>query len=204
MSDIDDTNEVIETSGNGKYRVRLETDQCPSNPRTDRDCNLANVITPKGQGYINVDEDGGPLQDGWDQFFEARESNDEAVKLFIGWARAFHDITVIEQRPHNGAWSLWYVTPEKLEEATATAEEVIETEFGEYRSWAENDVYGVIVEKRIVLVPRDDEDWDDPDLNLDETDTWATVESFWGYVGHEYATSAAKETFEPYAKENAK
>lgn len=196
--------EIIETSGNGKYRVRLEVDEYPNNPRTDQDTNLCNVITPTGQNYIDVDEDGGPLQNGWDRLFEYHDA-DEAVKRFTRWARIFHGITVVEQRLHDGSWSLWYVTPENLAETPATAEEVIEIEFGEYRAWVEGDAYGVIVEKRVVLVPRDDEDREDPDLNLaDETETWETVDDCWGYLGHAYATSAAKETFESYLKENVK
>lgn len=201
---MDQPLEVIEISGNGKYRVRLEVDPHPSNPRTEWDSNLCNVITPKGQRYIDVDEDGGPLQDGWDRLF-GKYDDDDAVKMFTRWARVFYGITVVEQRPHDGSWSLWYVTPENLAETSWPAERVIEAEFKEYRAWDEGDAYGVIVEKRVVLVPRDDEDRNDPDLNLaDETETWETVEDCWNYIGHAYATSAAKETFESYAKENAK
>lgn len=203
---MDDMNDIIEVSGNGKYRVRLEMMQNSKsfNPRKDRDSNLTNVITPKGQVWINVDKDGGPLQDGWDRLI-GNYNKSEAVKIFMIWARVFHGITVVEDRPHDGSWSLWYVTPEKLAETPWPAERIIAAEIKEYRSWAEGDVYGVIVEKRVVLVPRDAEDREDSDLDLDdETVTWKTVEDCWGYIGHEYATSTAKEMFEPYAKENAK
>lgn len=186
-------NEIIETSGNGMYRVRLEVDRDPSNPRTDQDCNLANVITPKGQRFIDVDKDGGPLQDEWDRLFDFYDK-DKAIRVFTRWARTFHGTTIAEKRPNDGAWSLWYVMPDNLSETTATAQEVIETEFGEYRAWAEGDVYGVIVEKSVEWASEDG----------DEATAWETVDACWGCIGHECARSTARETFAPYAKENAK
>lgn len=190
--------DVLETAG--RYRVRLvvQQDSESANPRTEQDCNLANVITPKGQRYIDVDKDGGPLAEGWKRI---EDGYVDAVPVFTRWAKIFHGATVVEHRPHDGAWSLWYVMPGKLAETTWPAEKVIESEIKEYRAWAEGEVYGHIVEKNVTRIARDAEDRDDPELD-DETTEWEHVDSCWGYIGREYAEEAAREAFAPYAEES--
>lgn len=194
--------DVIET--NGKYRVRLEImqDSAGFNPRMDRDINLANVITPKGQRFIDVDKDGGPLQDGWDRLAEKYDDS-EAIKIFTIWARVFHGVKVVEDRPYDGVRSLWYVTPEKLAETPWPAERIIGAEAKEYREWARGEVYGWVVEKDVTRVPKDSEDIDDEDID-DETRSWEHKDSCWGCIGREYAESAAREAFAPYTKEDGK
>lgn len=191
--------ETVETSG--KYRVRLvvQEDGENANPRTEQDCNLANVITPAGQRYIDVDKDGGPLQDGWDRV----SGRDDAVDVFTRWAKIFHGAVVIEDRPHDGAWSIWYMTAENQAQIVTPAEEAVRLEIEEYRLWAEGEVYGYVIEKDVTRIPRDAEDRDDPDVD-DETREWEDVESCWGYIGRDYATTMAREAFVPYAKESGK
>ena len=192
--------DILETAG--RYRVRLEVqeDSESSNPRTEQDCNLTNVITPKGQRYIPVDKDGGPLEEGWKRI---EDGYMDAVPVFTRWARIFHGVTVVEDRPYDGAWSLWYVMPEKLAETTWTAEKVIESEIDEYRKWKDGEVYGFIVEKNVTRIPKDVEDTEDPDLD-DETTEWEHVDSCWGHIGRECAEEAAREAFAPYAEEAGK
>lgn len=193
MTDID----VLETAGRYRVRLAVQQDSQECNPRTNDDCNLANVITPKGQRYIDVDKDGGPLADGWERI---EDRYVDAVPVFTRWARIFHGATVVEDRPYDGAWSLWYVMPDKLAETTVPAEKVIEVEKGEYRKWAEGEVYGYIIEKDVTRIPRDAEDREDPDLD-DETREWEHVDSCWGLIGWEYAEETAREAFAPYAEE---
>lgn len=181
--------DVLETAG--KYRVRLEVqqDQQDSNPRTNQDCNLANVITPTQQRYIDIDENGGPLQEGWD-YFSVRPDSE---KLFARWALMAHGVTVVVHNPHDGAWGLWYVMPDKMAEVGegVTPEQIIEGEFREYQAWASGEVYGHVIEKRTHWTSEDDQ----------EMDTWEHVDSCWGYIGREYAEEAAREAFEGYASE---
>lgn len=189
--------DVLETAGKYRLRLVIQEDSESFNPRLERDCNLTNVITLRDQDYIDVDETGGPLQDAWDHFSYNR-TDGEAVKLFTRYAR-YRGVTVIEDRPHNGAWALWYVMPGKLAETTWTAEKVIESEQAEYRRWAEGEVYGHIVEKDVTRIPRDAEDRNDPELD-GETREWEEVDSCWGYIGREYAEEAAREAFASYAE----
>lgn len=194
MTDID----VLATAG--KYRVRLvvQQDSQECNPRTNDECNLANVITLKGQRYIDIDEDGGPLAEGWARI-EDVYMHREAVALFTRWARIFHGATVVEDRPYDGAHALWYVMPDKLAETTVPAERVIEVEREQYRMWAEGDVHGYVIEKNVTRVPKNAEDREDPEVAA-ETAEWEHVDSCWGHIGREYAEEAAREAFEAYAE----
>ncbi|MFE9833987.1 hypothetical protein ACFYP4_02390 [Streptomyces sp. NPDC005551] len=184
--------DVLETAG--KYRVRLVIDQDSGsvNPRKDYD-HLANVITPAQQNYISVDENGGPLQYGWDYF----STRPDSERLFIRWAKMRHGATVVEDRPCDGAWALWYLMPDKAAESTWEPEKVIESEIQEYRAWAEGDVYGYVIERSVTWVPKED-----PEGEAEMT-TWEEVEegSCWGLIGCEWAEQAAKEAFEPYKRE---
>jgi hypothetical protein len=182
--------EILETAG--KFRVRLEVDTDPQNPRQEFD-HLANVITLKGQRYIDVDKNGGPLQYGWD-YFADRENG---VDLFIRWARMVHGVVAIEDNPIEGARSIWYLMPDKAAESTWEPQKVIESEIREYRSWAEGEVYGYIIERSVTWVPKDE-----PEGEV-EMSTWEEVDegSCWGFIGYDYAKEAALEAFEPYKAE---
>lgn len=181
--------EIIETTANGKHRVRLVIDQEPVNPRRDYD-HLTHVITPKGQRYIDVDESGGPLQDGWDHYAD----RDDAAELFIRWARTFCGATVVEHRSHDGAWSLWYMTPEQKKEIGTSPEEFIRGEIQEYQRWAEGDVWGYVIEEAAT--------WQRTETTADETMvTWEEVESSWSLIGREYAEEEARREFAPYRSE---
>lgn len=196
MTDMD----ILETAGRYRVRLEIQRESESANPRTDQDCNLTNVITPKGQRYIDVDENGGPLTDGWERI---EDRYVDAVPVFTRWAKLFHGATVIEDRPHDGAWSLWYLMPDKAAETPWEPKRVIELEIDQYRKWAEGEVYGFIIEKDVTRIPRDAEDREDPDLD-DETREWEHVDSCWGHIGREYAEEAAREAFAPYAKEAGK
>lgn len=178
--------DVIETSENGRYRVRLEIDQETSscNPR-EEDAHITHVITPTQQRYIDVDPDGGPLQYGWDHF----STRPDSEKLFIRWAHIFHRAVVVEDRPHDGAWSFWYMTLAQIAEIGNTPEEAIAIEIKEYRAWAEGEVFGYVVEKAV--------DWDRRDGD-DSMTTWETVDDCWGLIGREYAEESARDAFELY------
>jgi hypothetical protein len=182
--------EILETSADGKYRLRLEIqqDSASSNPRTEQDCNLANVITLGNQRrYVKIDEDCGPLAYGWYHF----AGRDAGIDLFIRWARIMHGVVAVEENPHDGARSIWYVMPDKLAETTWTAEKVIESEIREYRMWASGEVYGHIIEKAVR--------WQRCGTTEDESmTTWEHEDSCWGYIGREYAEEAAREAFTLY------
>lgn len=178
--------EILETAG--RYRLRLSVDTEPMNPRLDYD-HITHVITPKGQRYIDVDKNGGPLQEAWDYFAERADGGD----LFIRWARIYHGATVIEDSPHDGARSFWYLMPGDAE-GIPDPKAFIENDLQEYRSWAEGDVYGYVIEKSVM--------WQRTETAESETMiTWEETDSCWGLVGREYAEGEARQSFEPYRTE---
>lgn len=189
--------ETIAASPDGRYRLRLVQDNDAPNPRRDFD-HLANVITPKGQNFIDVDADGGPLQYAWDYYSDGWSDDSLAVARFTRHARLHHGVTVVEDRPNGSAWSLWYVMPDKAAESTATPEEIIQSEQAEYQSWAEGDVYGYVIEKAVTWVPKEghgpEEDEDIPA----ELETWEHVDSCWGYYGYDSAKESAEQEFADY------
>jgi hypothetical protein len=191
--------ETLET--HGQYRVRLEImqDGAMFNPRTNQDCNLTNVITPtQSGGYIKIDEDGGPLQHGWDHFSVRPDSED----LFIRWAKIFHGATVVVDRPYAHTWGLWYLMPDKAKESTWSPERVIEAEIKEYQQWADGEIYGFVIERSVRWVPEEGQVFKDGEPTPNPMVTWETVSSCGGYFGYEYAKEAALEEFEPYKEDN--
>lgn len=173
--------DIVGITENGRYRARLERDQHPVNPRTDYD-HITHVITPRGQRYVDVDEDGGPLQDAWDRVAD----RDDAVEVFTRYARIFHGVVVVEDRPVDGAWSLWYMTPEQIKEVSTPPEEFISSEIQEYRNWAEGEVYVSVIEERAT--------WARAEVSKAGTmQTWETVESCGDLNGWDCAKSYALE-----------
>lgn len=176
--------EIITTTDDGRYRLRLVVDADPVNPRRDYD-HLCHVITPTQRDYIDVDTDvdtdGGPLQYGWDHF----STRPDSEALFIRWARMVHGAVVIEHRPARGAWGLWYLMPDQFGE-TSDPEKCLRAEITEYQAWADGEVYGYIIEE--------DTTWTRTGTSETRT-TWEEVESRWDFIGYDYALSAAKSEF---------
>jgi hypothetical protein len=184
--------DIIETSSDGRYRLRLEPDTDAHNPRTMYD-NLTHVITLPDNYYADVDKDGGgPLEDGWRQI----KHRENAVELFTRWARIFHGAVAIEDRPHDGPGTIWYLMPEAIAEVTGP-EECIRSELAEYRAWARGEVYGHIIEKAVTWKPVTDEH---EDVIVGERTTWEEVTdgSCWGLITYEWAEREAREQFTAY------
>ncbi|OII68301.1 hypothetical protein [Streptomyces sp. CC77] len=172
---------VIATSTDGRFRVRLVHDECATNPREDFD-HLAHVITIDTHlgYYAPVDKDGGPLAEAWDRVSWNRW---QGVEIFTRWARIFHNAIVIESRPERGPVSLWYLLREDAEDLGMLPEAYLDAERAEYEAWAEGDVYGYIVEEAV--------DWLRADADEAMT-TWEEVDSCWGHYGYDWAADAAR------------
>lgn len=177
-------NDIIQTKG--EFRVRLKIDEHPENPRRTYD-HLANVITPKGQRFIDVDEDGGPLQYGWDHFADS----DDGIDKFIRWARIMHSATAVYVRPAGGQGvrAIWYVMPDKAKETTHSPQEVIDSEVREYQSWTEGDVWTCVIEKREVWVP------ENGNGDSRRMVSWVEEDSVSGLIGRDYAEEYAQKAF---------
>ena len=179
--------DILKVSEDGNHRVRLESDADSSacNPRTSQD-NLCHVVTQRGTRFIDVDKTGGPLSDGWNRLKD--HDYDYAVEVFTRWARTFHGVVTLDDRPHDGANAVWYMLPAQFTETTDPAA-YMKCERDEYRAWAAGEVYGYIIEHAAKWDRRDGEG---------ELTTWGQVEDCWGYIGYEYAKQSALSEFERY------
>jgi hypothetical protein len=198
-------NKILETHGRYRVYVELEQNSGIYNPRTYDDTPLTNVITPTQQRYIDIDEDGGPLQYGWDYF--APRALDclrraDAEDLFVRWAKITHGATVIVDRPHDGAWGLWYLMPDKAAETTWSPEKVINFEIQRYRDWAQGEVYAYVIERSVKWVPEEGQEFDADEPTPEPMITWETADSCGGYIGYDEAKEAALEAFAYYKESN--
>lgn len=180
--------ETLKVSDDGRFRVRLEVQEGPANPRQEYD-HLSHVITVdtlRGR-YYDVDKESGPLGDGWDRI----KGHNHRVEIFERWARETHGAAVLHDSPGEGAEAIWYLMPDQFGEVSDPGE-YLASERDEYRAWAAGEVYGYIIEQSATWTPKDGGD--------EEIVTWGRVDSCWGYIGYDYAKGAALEEFERYIK----
>jgi hypothetical protein len=133
---------------------------------------------------------------GWSDGYPCSDRIEEAARrwgvdslLFAKYLRAYHGVTQMV-RYANSDWV--YVTFDD-----ASWRQVNDLEIGasvnldDYRAWCEGDVYGYVIEKKVlwkpVNVPADG------DVTIT---TWEEVSSLWGIYGYEYAVAEAKADFE--------
>ncbi|MGA5019275.1 hypothetical protein ACPCAA_17885 [Streptomyces griseoincarnatus] len=181
--------DVLATTEDGRFRVRLVLDEHADNPRHDAET-LAHVITIDthlGQ-YTPVDPKGGPLAWAWERLKWNRWTG---VDTFTRYVSIFHGGIVLESSPTNGPRSLWYMTGAEAValDAGLLTEGYIEAEMEEYEAWASGDVWGFIVEET-----------DEPDADEPE---WEHVDSCFGFYGRPYARAQAREALDFYAARDA-
>ncbi|NEA50429.1 hypothetical protein [Streptomyces sp. SID10815] len=178
--------DIIATTPDGRFRVRLVPDEDAINPREDFD-HLAHVLTIDTHGgwYAPIDKDGGPLADAWERVSWNRW---QGIETFTRWARIYHNAIVIESRPERGPVSLWYLLGEDAEDLGILPEAYLDAERAEYQAWAEGDVYGYVVEQAV--------DWVRADDPQETRSDWEEVDSCWGHYGFEWAVAAAREALD--------
>lgn len=189
------SDDVLATTDDGRFRVRLVPDEAPENPRNDQDTcvHVITIDTHHGK-YHPVDEDGGPLAAAWEFYGWNRWGG---IDNFTRYAAIYHNAIVLESNPHDGPRSLWYMTGEEAIalDCGLLTEGYIEAEMEEYEAWASGDVWRFIVEQRVGWT-RDD----DPDESMD---TWEHVDSRSGFYGSTYARQQARDALAFYAARSA-
>lgn len=177
------TTEILDQTEN--LRVRLVYDMNAQNPRDEFD-HVANVVTLPNARHTDVDKEGGPLAYGW-RYLLDRYYLTEAAETFERWARIFHGAVTMYDSSHDGAACVWYLTGEVIErEGIADPMACLKAERDEYRAWAEGDVWGYVIERRVTWTLMDADD---------EMHTWEHEESCFGFYGLEYAEESASEAF---------
>jgi hypothetical protein len=106
------------------------------------------------------------------------------------YLRAFFGVTQIETY-----WSdtYWYVSYDSEAWRDATGAPAGSADMSDYKAWVEGDVWGYVIEKRVV--------WQDKYGNLADQERWEEVDSCWGYYGHDYAEESALEALSNYTED---
>lgn len=182
--------DTIQTSEDGRTRVRLVHDDDPVHPREEYD-HLGHVITIHHSRYTDIDKNAGPLADVWDEALSLTADRGAAVDLFERYCRIYHLAATLYDTPHEGPSAIWYLAAEDFWQVENPAE-FLKGERNEYRNWAEGDVWGHVIEHEVK--------WGRVNTPAETMTTWETVESCWGFIGREYAEEAAREAFADHQK----
>lgn len=167
---------VIGTSADGKFRVRLVSDEECESPRWPG--TLPHVVTVPNSRYVDVDKDGGPLGDGWDRI----KRRDDAMDVFERWARIFHGAFTLRDTPERGASAVWYLMPTDTEDMDDPAA-FLREEARTYRQWADGETYGYVVEELTGWTRKD---------GAGDRDTWEELDSCYGHIGYDFAKETAR------------
>jgi hypothetical protein len=190
--------EILETSDDGKFRVKLVLDECADEPYDDGQSPLMRIDT----GYYGNVRDinhvmatGRPTNSD-ERIEEAARRwggpNSDDFRYFEKYLRAYYGTREIETWSSGSYWyitydtSAWrkYIGYPDGEKNRGMPDHLVNMD--EYRAWCEGECYGYVIEKNTLW--RKDE-------NPDETmESWEDVDSCWGFYG-EYSREAALEAF---------
>jgi hypothetical protein len=175
---VSEYEEILETSEDDRYRVRLVLDEYPDEPHDDSQSPLLRIDHHRAE-HIQV---GGRPTDS-DDTIEGVISYwhtcpaDSNWNLFKRYLRAFHGVTKIETW-HSGSY--WYVTYDSAAWRKWCGAPEGGADMSEYRAWCEGDVWYWVAEKLVIWKPVNVPADDDDDVTMS---TWETVDSCGGYYG---------------------
>ena len=191
MTDLD----IIEERAN--YRVRLELDDSGDKPYDEGACPILQVGFG-GYGGREVTEFNEQAKGWGDIFTEIDRRFEKTLEVFERYLRIFHGtrsfktdnsdnyhyvaFDTAEWREHLG------LTEEWAAKYSIEVEDIAKGSLDEVMAWANGEIYGFIVEKKVEGIKSfDDEDIDDEDFT-----EWREVDSCWGHYGRDWAEQAAK------------
>lgn len=184
--------EILETSSDGRYRVGLTPDYNEENPREQFD-HLTYAIT---SDYRQATAEG-PLANAFYHFTDQHRIPD-AFELFERYAAQTHR-AITATRDFRDHKALLYLPAESFHEATTPAD-LLKAELDEYTSWAEGDVWGLVIQEK-QLWRRVYDDSVPDDARPEEEERWATVHDVYGLIGREYAEQEAIDELKAWAKD---
>lgn len=189
--------EILATSDDGRYRVKLVADEDATEPYDDGQSPLLRIeLSSWGTLAEHIMATGRPLDDD-NRIEEAAQSwgppSSSNWPKFEKYLRAYYGTREIETWYSGNYWYVTYDTARwreyiGFEEDTETPHPLVN--MTEYRAWCEGDCWGWVVERNVTW-HRDD----NPDATMQ---TWEHVDSCWGYYGRdgangEYLKSCAME-----------
>lgn len=191
---------------NDNYRVYLEADDSGEKPYDE---GAVPILSREFRGYgarweaVNDQaEEFTGLLNALEERFEEEEI-ERFIRIFLG------AYSVIWDSSENNRYLAFDTTAwrekvglsdEWLDAHTMERETLAKGSLDEIISWANGEVYGYVLERKLLTYTR----YVDPETGFeirnDDSEEWETLDSCWGFFGYEYATEAATEAFDSYAK----
>jgi hypothetical protein len=172
--------ETIKITPDGTMmRLVLQLDEDPQNPRDEYD-HLDHMIS------VDECKGSGPLGYAW-QYYRGRcYRGRDAVALFTRYA-AWAGAPTLVWSPPRDVDRIFYLPRESVSEV-GDQQTYLSAQAEEYAAWADGDVWGYVIERRVT--------WHHADHESDDTmETWEHVDSCWGFYGRAYAEEAAHEAW---------
>jgi len=187
-----DEGDIIKVSEDGRFRLRIVSQDYADNPREngDYETHIASVPHPN---YLTAEKDNGPyghimqrLSNQYGRSWDVAELFARAVRMLGGVAYPF------DSHPREGVYHVVYLTKEDVVRLnsyqfpdgsgwTFDPDKWLKSEADEYTAYAEGEVYGFIVEEAVAWEPVE------PALVADAVSmaTWEHAESSYGFYGRE-------------------
>jgi hypothetical protein len=196
--------EILQTSDDGRYRVKLIADEDASEPYDDGQSPLLRFnVTSYGTRAEHIMDTGRPTDDDA-RIEEAAQRwgspSGHDFQLFEKYLRAYYSTAKIETWNSGNYWYVTYDTAAWREYIGVPASDTVSwlashsasINMDEYKAWCEGDCWGYAVERNVTW-RRDDE----PGTTMQ---TWEEEDSCWGYYGSDYAREEALRAFKSWAE----
>lgn len=196
--------DILETSEDGQFRVKLVADEDAEEPYDEGQSPLIRLDYRGGYWHAEHIMVSGSRPTGNDTRIEeaaTRFGSSRSQELFEKYLRAYHGASQIEWWSSQDYVYVTYDTAEwrawaGFEDGDLPPAGAIN--LNEYRAWCEGDVWGWVIEKRV--------HWnattDDPDFEDRESDVWEREDDCWGYYGYDYAKETALEELASHVAEH--
>lgn len=193
--------DVLETSSDGNYRVRLVQDDDSDQPGGSGPL-ILRVENYRYRGCVKVlagDYGTGEAEAVTRALEYFGGPNRDTFKLFEKWARAYLGTKYIDTW-YSDSYRGWYVALDSAawREMAGVSDDYVRTPgsegsfLAEWEAWATGDVWGYVVEKRVRELTLTYDPATANELHRTETDAWEEIESSWGFYGYLYAMGEAR------------
>ena len=180
--------EIVEQSGD--YRAVIKLDDSPEKPES---YGMVPVLQIDSNGYGSVkaeafNDQAEPFVHAFNVLSDLYHGNGYQYEVFERYMRIFHGATKVDSYNVGTIREYGYVgfdTAAWREEVGVGESFEREDILEEVRAWAEGDVWGVGLEKRVT--------WSTDEEDYDDMDTWEEIDDgfVWGFYGHRWAEQEA-------------
>lgn len=195
MSDYTET--IVESEDR---RARIVLDEYADEPFCDHEAPIFRVLMNPWSARVENTGYGTDVSDVEGALAELvrRHGWSDGIDVFTRWVRAFHDGTVSSwSSPYDSTVYVSALTRQHYtgEWGNPAAEPVPDPDMSEWIAYMEGDVWGVVVEERVLTHTTITDAATGALLDDEDSEGWREVESCWGFYGRDNAEQQAAEMF---------